>query len=349
MDNPHIMAIGTAIPPYALRQEEIKEFAATLFQTKLEHLERLLPVFTNGLIQVRHLSRPLSWYQEVHSFAEANKVYGEMAINLAEEAAAKAIAQAGINPDEIGMVIFISSTGIATPTVDAKIIQSLGLSPHTVRVPIWGLGCAGGVSGLARAAELAQVLNGKAVLLIAVELCSLTFQRNDYSKANLVGTSLFSDGAAAVLIAANVSDGPAVCGSYSTLFPATEDIMGWDITDTGLKVQFSRDIPSIVRRYLPELTGKACESWDIDIASVQHYVVHPGGAKVLDAYAGSLKLSLDKLEHAYRVLASYGNMSSVSVLFVLESFLADTQPTGQYGLMLALGPGFSAEQVLFRW
>jgi alkylresorcinol/alkylpyrone synthase len=192
------------------------------------------------------------------------------------------------------------------------------------------------------------VLNGKVVLLIAVELCSLTFQRNDFSKANLVGTSLFGDGAAAVLLAVNTS-GPAVCGSYSTLFPATKEIMGWDVTENGLKVQFSRDIPTIVRRYLPELTNKACEKWDIDITSVQHYIVHPGGAKVLEAYAESLKISDDKLDHAYRILTSYGNMSSVSVLFVLDSFLADTQPAGQYGLMLALGPGFSAEQVLFRW
>lgn len=348
MGNPQIVSVATAIPPYTLRQEEIKEFVATLFQTKMAHLERLLPVFENGLIKVRHLSRPLAWYQEGHSFAEANKTYEETALTLAEEAAAKAIKQAGIRSDEIGMVIYISSTGIATPTVDAKIIQRLGLSPHTARVPIWGLGCAGGVVGLARASELAQVLHGKAVLLIAVELCSLTFQRNDYSKANLVGTSLFGDGAAAALIAVD-GGGPAICDSYSTLFPATEDIMGWDVAESGLKVRFSRDIPSIIRKNLPALTGAAYDKWDVDSNSVQHYVVHPGGAKVLEAYADSLKLSDDKLDHAYRILASYGNMSSATVLFVLNSFLASTPPTEEYGLMLALGPGFSAEQVLFRW
>ncbi|EGO65870.1 type III polyketide synthase [Acetonema longum] len=347
MGKPQIMSVGTAIPPYALGQEKIKEFAATLFQAKLDHLDRLLGVFENSLIKVRHLSRPLAWYQEAHSFAEANKVYEETAVALGGEAASKAIRQAGVRPEEIGAVIYISSTGIATPTVDVKIIQKLGLSPHTVRIPIWGLGCAGGVSGLARAAELAQV-SGKVVLLIAVELCSLTFQRNDYSKANLVGASLFGDGAAAALIAVD-GGGPAVYGSYSTLFPGTEDIMGWDVAESGLKVRFSRDIPTIVRRYLPELTGKACEAWNIDIHSVQHYVVHPGGAKVLEAYANSLKLPDGSLNHAYRVLAACGNMSSASVLFVLDRFLAVTPPTRQYGLMLALGPGFSAEQVLFQW
>lgn len=348
MRNPQIVSVGTAIPPYTLQQEEIKKFVAALFQAKLDHLERLLPVFENGLIKVRHLSRPLAWYLESHSFAEANKAYEETALTLAEEAATKAIVKAGIRSDEIGMVIYISSTGITTPTIDAKVIQRLGLASHTIRVPVWGLGCAGGVSGLARAAELAKTLNGKAVLLIAVELCSLTFQRNDYSKANLIGTSLFGDGAAAALIA-DSGGGPTVCGSYSTLFPDTEDVMGWDIAESGLKVRFSRDIPSIVRRYLPELIGKACNKWDLDINSIHHYVVHPGGAKVLTAYADSLKLADNKLDHAYRVLASYGNMSSASVLFVLKSFLASTPPTGQYGLMLALGPGFSAEQVLFKW
>ena len=348
MGESQIVSIGTALPPYALRQEDIKEFAAALFQSLINHLDKMLQVFENGLIQVRHLSRPLEWYQEAHSFAEANKVYEETAINLAEEAATQAINRSGIQPAEIGMVIFISSTGIATPTIDAKVIQRLGLSPHTFRVPIWGLGCAGGVSGLARAAELAQVLNGKAVLLIAVELCSLTFQRNDYSKENLVGTSLFSDGAAAVVIAAN-AHGPAICGSYSNLFPNTEDIMGWDITESGFKVQFSRDIPSIIRRYLPTLVSKACAKWDININTVQHYIVHPGGAKVLDAYADSLNISAEKLRHAYQILTSCGNMSSVSILFVLDNFIKDTLPAKQYGLMLALGPGFSAEQVLLRW
>jgi alkylresorcinol/alkylpyrone synthase len=183
---------------------------------------------------------------------------------------------------------------------------------------------------------------------VAVELCSLTFQRNDYSKSNIVGASIFADGAAAVLLSAT-GEGPEFCGSASTLFADTEDIMGWDLVETGLKVRFSRDIPGIVHEYLPDLISNACQSWGIQPSQVRHYVVHPGGAKVLAAYAESLKLPEEVLAGAYQVLRHNGNMSSASVLFVLEDFLKNQKPTGDYGLMLALGPGFSAEQVLFRW
>ncbi|MDF2875027.1 MAG: rppA [Sporomusa sp.] len=345
---PQVISVGTAVPAYCLRQEDIKGFVASLFRDNLHNLDRLLPVFENSLIIERHLSQPLEWYAKPHTFAEANRVYEQVALELAEQAASQAIERAGIGLSDIGMVIFVSSTGIATPTLDARLIQRLGLPHDTSRLPVWGLGCAGGVTGIARAAQFSYSLQGKAVLLVAVELCSLTFQRGDYSKANLVGTSLFADGAAAAIIAPG-GYGPAIIDSYSTLFPDTEDIMGWDVVEGGLQVRFSRDIPSIIRRYLPELTGGICNKHEIDCDAVAHYVVHPGGAKVLGAYAESLNLSPDKLKDAYAVLAGYGNMSSVSVLFVLERFMATVKPIDRYGLMLALGPGFSAEQVLFRW
>lgn len=348
MEIGQVLAVGTAVPAYCLRQEDIKGFVATLFRDSLHNLDRLLPVFENSLIAVRHLSQPLEWYAQPHTFAEANRIYEQTALELAEQAASRAIERAGVGLTDIGMVIFVSSTGIATPTLDARLIQNLGLPPDTCRLPVWGLGCAGGVTGLARAAQFCYSLKGKAVLLVTVELCSLTFQRGDYSKANLVGTSLFADGAAAAVIAPG-GYGPAIIDSCSTLFPDTEDIMGWDVVEGGLQVRFSRDIPSIIRRYLPELAAGMCGRNGIAVADVVHYVVHPGGAKVLGAYADSLDLPPDKLREAYAVLAGYGNMSSASVLFVLERFMATAQPVDRYGLMLALGPGFSAEQVLFRW
>ena len=345
---PQVLSVGTAVPAYCLRQEDIKGFVATLFRESLHNLERLLPVFENSLIVARHLSQPLEWYAKPHTFAEANGIYEQVALDLAEQAAGQAIERAGVGLSDIGMIIFVSSTGIATPTLDARLIQRLGLPPDTCRLPVWGLGCAGGVTGIARAAQFCYALKGKAVLLVTVELCSLTFQRGDYSKANLVGTSLFADGAAAAVIAPG-GYGPAIIDSYSTLFPDTEDIMGWDVVEGGLQVRFSRDIPSIVRRYLPELTGTMCSRNGLAVDDVAHYVVHPGGAKVLDAYAESLALTPDKLQDAYTILEGYGNMSSSSVLFVLERFMATVKPVDRYGLMLALGPGFSAEQVLFRW
>lgn len=348
MGVPQIQAIGTAVPNYVFSQTEIKEFVAEAFTPHMAHLERLLGVFGNSCIEQRHFAMPLAWYSEVHSFSETNNVFIEAALALSLQAAQNAMQKAKAQPEDIGAVIFVSTTGIATPSLDSQIIQKLGLSPHTKRLPIWGLGCAGGVAGLARAAELSESQPEKSVLLVTVELCSLTFQQADYSKANLVGTSLFADGAAAVLIKMD-SQGPSLLGCYSTLLPDSVEVMGWDLIDTGFKVRFSRDIPTIVRKYLPELLGSACEEWGIKQSEICHYVVHPGGAKVLYAYKDCLELSEDKLTFAYEVLREYGNMSSSSVLFVLEKFLAKTLPARRYGVMLTLGPGFSAEKVLFQW
>ena len=343
-----IQAVGTAVPAYALEQGEIKKFIAALFDSHIDHLDRLLPVFENSRIKVRHFSQPLEWYKAAHSFGETNKVFEQVALKLAEEASLEALRKANLKPEDIGMVVFVSSTGIVTPTLDAKLIQRLGLSPHTGRLPVWGLGCGGGVSGIARSAEIAYRLQEKSVLLVTVELCSLTFQKEDYSKSNLVGASLFADGAAAAVIKMN-GNGPTLLDSYSTLFPNTEHIMGWDLIETGFKVRFSQDIPSIIKRYLPNLVSDACTKWGIDQSQICHYIVHPGGAKVLNAYQESLDLPPEYLKGAYDILGCYGNMSSASVLFVLEKFMKETPATGSYGIMLALGPGFSAEQVLFQW
>jgi alkylresorcinol/alkylpyrone synthase len=348
MGLPKVLSVGTAVPPFALSQEEIRRFAAGLFRSNYDHIDRLLPVFDNGFIKTRHLSQPLEWYADEHTFAESNHIFRQVALELAEKASRQAIEKAGIQPTDIAMVVFATSTGIATPTLDAKLMQRLGIPGRASRLPIWGLGCGGGVAGLARASELSVSRPSGCVLMVAVELCSLTFQRNDYSKSNIVGSSIFSDGAAAAIVSLT-GEGLEVHGSYSNLFPDTEDIMGWDLVESGLKVRFSRDIPSIVREYLPGLIVDACRKWDIDPTRIRHYVVHPGGAKVLSAYSESLGLPANNLESAYEVLGDYGNMSSASVLFVLERFLAATPPSGDYGLMLALGPGFSAEQVLFRW
>lgn len=345
---PRIAGVATAVPPYKVPQSEAKAFAASLFQSDFRNINRLLPVFDNTMIQTRHLAQPPAWYAHPHTFEETNLLYEKIALELSVEAAGKALNDAKVTPREVGIVVFVSTTGIATPSLDSKLIQQLGMSLHTCRLPIWGLGCAGGVAGVARAAELARSMPGRAVLLVVVELCSLTFQYNDRSKSNLIATSLFGDGAAAVVIK-TTGEGPAVVGSFSTLFEDSEDVMGWDLAPTGLKVRFSRDIPAIVHRYLPDLRLRACDQWGVDPSMLRHYIAHPGGAKVLAAYVESLGLSASDFSHAYEVLEQYGNMSSASVLFVLERFLKSQQRTGDYGLMMALGPGFSAEQALIQW
>lgn len=343
-----LLSIATAVPPYTVSQSEAKAFAASFFQKDFKQLDRLLPVFDNTQIQNRHLAQSPDWYAQPHTFTETNALYEQVALDLSATAAKQALQQAATMPEDIGLVVFVSTTGIATPSLDAKLIQRLELSPHTCRLPVWGLGCAGGVAGVARAAELARANRGRAVLLVAVELCSLTFQYNDRSKSNLIATSLFGDGAAAAVLKTD-GNGPEILGSHSTLFEDSEDVMGWDLVQTGLRVRFSRHIPTIIDRYLPDLRQKACDEWGVAPDMLHHYVAHPGGAKVLAAYIDSLRLSASDFRYAYEVLSCYGNMSSASVLFVLERFLLNQSPTGDYGVMLSLGPGFSAEQVLFRW
>ena len=362
-----VLGMGTAVPDTRLPQSEARAFAEQIFAGAFRDLDRLLPVFENTLITERRIAEPLEWYGVPHTFAESNAAYRKTALSLSVQAAREALFTSGLAAAEIERVVFVSSTGIATPSLDAALIMELGCRPSTGRLPVWGLGCAGGVAGLARSLELARATNGP-VLLVAVELCSLTFQRGDRSKSNLVAVSLFGDGAAAVVLApaASASEqvsltganapGSAALGrglelldSFSHLFPDSEDIMGWDLTDGGLKVRFSRDIPALVRSSMPGLVAEAGIHWGVDRGALRHLVLHPGGARVLAAYEESLGVANVDIASAYRTLAQYGNISSASVLFVLRDFLSTTEPTGELGLMAALGPGFSAELLLFRY
>ena len=346
--NPRILSAATAVPPHRVEQEEIKEFARELFAGMFRDLERLLPVFDNGQIGARHFCRPLEWFGREWSFPERNALYVEHALELSEKAARRCLDRAGVEPEEVGALFFVSTTGISTPSLDAKLLFRLGLSPNLRRVPVWGLGCAGGAAGVARAADQARAHPGELALVVAVELCSLTFQAGDASKSNLIASSLFADGAAAVLLGAG-QEGPEVLGSHSTTWPNTEDVMGWDLVETGLKVRFAKSVPQIVRARTRVTLEEACESYGLELEDLRHIVVHPGGAKVLEAYEEALELEPGRLDFSREVLRRYGNMSSVSVLFVLEQFLKEYQArSGEYGTILALGPGFSAEHVLVR-
>lgn len=349
----HILSIETAVPVFAIEQSKVRDFAESLFRESFKSdLDRLLPLFENTAIEKRHFIQPLEWFDTQHDFPESNALFEKEALKLSGEAAEKAIAAAGISADEIGLVVVVSTTGISTPSLDAKLIQLLKLSPNTARLPVFGLGCAGGAAGLARAAELSYSFKNKAVLFVAVEICSVTFQKADRSKSNLVATSLFADGAAAILLKSSqaVSNNSLkILNSFSTLFENSEDVMGWDIIETGLKVRFARDIPSIITKELPTLLKNACKHWGISRDDIKHFVLHPGGAKVLKAYEECLGRAKDDFKNEYHVLKNYGNMSSPSVLFVLKEFLQSTKPTGEYGVLMALGPGFSCEQVLFQW
>jgi len=347
--NPRILSAATAVPPHRVGQEEIKGFARELFAGKFRDLERLLPIFDNAQIETRHFCQPLKWYGREWSFPERNALYVEQALELSEKAARRCLDRAGVKPCDVGALFFVSTTGLSTPSLDAKLLFRLGLSPNLRRIPVWGLGCAGGAAGVARAVDHARAHPDELVLVIAVELCSLTFQAGDASKSNLIASSLFADGAAAVLIGAG-DDGPEVLGSHSTTWPHTEDIMGWDLLETGLKVRFAKSVPQIVRTRTRETLEEACERHGLELGDLRHFVVHPGGARVLEAYEDALGLELGSLDLSREVLREYGNMSSVSVLFVLKRFLEEYQAKSkEYGTISALGPGFSAEHVLFRY
>ncbi|MBL7997604.1 MAG: stilbene synthase, partial [Candidatus Kapabacteria bacterium] len=338
--SPRIAAIATSNPDYRVGQEEVREYAKIVFAEHPEFLDKMLPVFTNAGIGNRFFSQPMEWFDRAHDFAEANGIFVSTATRLCTEAAQKAIGQAGISPSEISAILVATSTGIATPSIDAAVIQSCGLPRTVKRIPIWGLGCAAGVSGLARAAEITRYSDGGYVLFIAVELCSLTFQRNDLTKSNIIASSLFGDGAAAVLLSTKSNSQIAVTDSYSRLFDNTGDIMGWDMIQSGLKVRFSRDIPSFIEKNIPQVAADIQVEWGMGGTPFTHYVMHPGGTKVLDAYCIALGITRHDLRHSESVLASYGNMSSCSVLFVLEEMMKDygANPKNGIGLMMALGP-----------
>jgi alkylresorcinol/alkylpyrone synthase len=347
LNNPHILSAATAVPPHRIEQGDTKEFARHLFAGRVRDLDRLLPVFDNGQIEARHSCQPLEWYGQKSSFPERNALYVEHALELSEKAARRCLDRAGVEPEEVGALFFVSTTGICTPSLDAKLLFRLGLSPNLKRIPVWGLGCAGGAAGVARAADYARTYPRELALLIAVELCSLTFRVGDISKSTLVAASLFADGAAAVVLGRG--EGPEILGSHSTTWPGTEDVMGWDLTESGLKVRFAKSVPQIVRTRTRTTVEEACKKHGIVLEDLRHLVVHPGGAKVLEAYEEALGLGPGSLGFPREILREYGNMSSASVLFVLERFL-ESYPaeSGEYGAISALGPGFSAEHVLFR-
>jgi alkylresorcinol/alkylpyrone synthase len=308
-------------------------------------------VFDHAAIDRRFLSCPVEWFCETHTFAERNAIYTQMACQLAAEAIQQCLQQTNVTADQIDHLIFVSTTGIATPSIDAHLINQLGFSSHIRRTPIWGLGCAGGVAGLSRAYEYATGFPSSRVLLVAVELCSLTFRPQDRDKSNFIATSLFGDGAAAVLVVGDeieVPQAPVVVDSLSTLWPDSLDVMGWDVVEDGLKVVFSKDIPTIVRQQVKPLVDGFLAHCQVPIEEITYMISHPGGKKVLAAYEQALGLPAEKFMFSYDVLRHFGNMSAVTVLFVLQKVLESNLKTG-YGLMTTLGPGFSSELLLIRW
>lgn len=349
---PSLIAVSTIDFPHKTSQQTIKNFARDMFVTSMPEVERLLPVFDNTEIETRNLCKPLEYYLQQHTFEEQNHEFICLALEYSVKAIERCVASAGISKNEITDIIFVSTTGLATPSMDALIINAMRLNPHANRTPVFGLGCGGGVSGFAKACATARANPDAVVLLVAVELCSLTFLRNDFSKSNFIGSSLFADGVAACLIAgdnrrAATPDGEITfLASCSKLYYDTLDIMGWDFTDHGFKVLFSSGIPALIAHHVREDVTSFLESRGRTLSEVKNFIFHPGGKKVLGAYEKALGAEGDFLRTSREVMRDYGNMSSSTVLYVLERFVHRHEKG--YGLMTSMGPGFSSEMVLLE-
>jgi alkylresorcinol/alkylpyrone synthase len=337
---PRLAAIATAVPPYRLDQSNVVERVERMFGRSPD-FERLIAVYANSGIHNRYSVVPLDWFDAPHGWTERNRAYLDGALDLIEAAAGHALDRAGIEPDEIGAIVTVSTTGIATPSLDALLMERIRFARTVQRLPIFGLGCAGGALGLARAAALATAMPDKPVLLVVVELCTLQFRRDDLARSNIVATALFGDGAAACVLRCGGS-GPAIIATGEHAWPDSLDIMGWDVADNGLRAVFSRDIPRLITARLGEVVRDFLRRHGLSLADIDRFVCHPGGPKVIEACEAVFGLSAGALGDERRSLAEYGNMSAASILFVLERVLAEPHRRWRQALMTAFGPGFSA-------
>ena len=355
----YILSVGTELPEHVVSQEEAAAFSLHHFEGKLARHGQLMSVFANTRIARRHFVVPLAWFSNPHhNLKERNDLYISSAEALSIAAARRALDRAHASPADVDFVVFVSTTGLATPSMDARLIAGLGMRPTTKRLPVWGLGCAGGVAGLARAAEFVRAFPNKLALLVSVETCSITFQFHDFSKKNFVATAIFADGAAAVVVGGpewarrSAPHGGTLLqyvASHSYIFPNSEHVMGWDVVDTGLSVIFAPEIPARIARDMRPVVEAFLEECRLGLPDLSHYVLHPGGARVIEAYREAFGLDEIALQSSSQVLRDCGNMSSPTVLFVLERALqARLIQPGQYALMGALGPGFSSELALLR-
>ena len=349
---PSLAAISKIDFPFRVEQGKVKQFAQKLFAPSFPQVERMMSAFDNTEIKIRNLCKPLDYYASTHSFQEQNEEYIRISLEYSVKAIEVCIAAAGIKKEEITDIIFISTTGLATPSLDALIINTMKLNVNISRTPIFGLGCAGGVAGFAKASILAKVNPEAVVLLVAVELCSLTYLRNDFSKSNFIGSSLFADGVAALIITGDNQKNKTkseikFLSTQSKLYYHTEDVMGWEFMDKGFKVLFSQDIPTIISKNIYNDVSSFLWEHRLKISDIKNFIFHPGGKKILTAYDETLNVEGDFLKNTREVMNDNGNMSSPTVLYVLERFFTQGFENG-YGLMVSMGPGFSSEMVLLQ-
>jgi len=360
-----IAGMASALPPHRYPQAAITQAVKRLWGGRLERpeLQLLERLHARTGVEHRHLALPLERYGEFKSWGEMNQAWIEAAQELGAEALGQALTNAGLRRDELDALFVVSITGLASPSLDARLINRMGLRPDIRRTPIFGVGCVGGALGLSRAADHTLAYPGQIAAILSVELCSLTLQRGDVSTTNFVATGLFGDGAAAAIVAGpDVARGagpghaasgvrePQILASSSVFFPETEHIMGWDISGDGFKIVLSPQLPALIRSRLAHDVDAFLARHGLARADIGSWVIHSGGPKVLDAVQATLGLADRDLAPSWDSLRRVGNLSSTSVLMVLENVIADDPPApGTLGVLLAMGPGFCAELILLRW
>ncbi len=345
MSRSSLLSLATAVPPYAIKQQEAKEIGRRAFGRKAL-FDRLSGVFDNAAIAERHLVAPLEWYEAPHGWAERNAVYLDAAEKLFEQAALAAIDRAGLQPSDVDGIVTVSTTGIATPSLEARVAARLGFRPDVRRVPVFGLGCAGGVSGIALTSRLAASDPGSNWLFVTVETCSISIRLDSDDPAAIVATALFGDGAAAAVVSTGDRGLAQLSGSAEKLWPDTLGIMGWRVEDPGLDVVFDRAIPPFIEAELAETVDDMCAQLKLAREDISRFCCHPGGVKVLAAIETALDLHQGELNLEREVLRDFGNMSAPTVLFVLERLLQRGLPPKV--MMTAFGPGFTCSGMMLE-
>jgi alkylresorcinol/alkylpyrone synthase len=341
-----IVSLATASPQHELLQSEVADAARALFLPRFPAFDRMAPVFRTAGIRTRQSVMPMEWYLEPRGWPERTAAYLSGGVELFEAAARKALDDAGLTGAEVDVIVTVSSTGIATPSLEVRAMDRLGFRSDAARVPVFGLGCAGGASGLALAARLAAAQPGAVVLLVCVELCTLAFRMDEPSKADIVATALFGDGAAACVLQSGTDGFVQVAGMAEHTWPDTLDIMGWRVDPEGLGVIFAQAIPPFAKQNLRPAMDRMLEAQGLDVTEIDRFICHPGGMKVIEALESSLDLGQGALDHEREVLADHGNMSAPTVLFVLDRARHAGLP--KRSVLTALGPGFTASTVTLQ-
>ena len=347
-----IAGVASAFPKHYYSQQILVEALKNLWRNKLPNPDILNRLEESMKVDGRYLVQPIDFYENLSTWGQANDAWIEAGLELGEKALCRALVAAGLQPRELSAIFVTSVTGICSPSLDARLVNRMGLSPNIKRIPIFGLGCVAGAAGIARAADYVRGFPDQAAALLSVELCSLTLQRDDLSMAHLISALLFGDGAAATIVVGSdmESDGPEILATKSVLYPNSERVMGWDISEKGFRIVLSPEVPETVLRHLGEDVDTFLSEQGFVRSDVKSWVMHTGGPKVLEATAAALDITEKELEASWECLRKVGNLSSTSVLLVLEDVYSHRRPEpGTLSILAAMGPGFCAELVLLRW